>query len=250
MTTPTGRFVWFEYLSHDAQKAQGFFGEVFGWKTKGMPIPTGGEYAMIAVGDETIGGYPPAMPGQPAHAHWISHLQVADARATAEKIKSLGGKVLSPPNDMGLGTHAIVADPLGGVFALWQPAKADGTGDFRGKPGTFCWNELFTEDPAKSVAFYQAIGGFEVKAQEMPGMGTYHVLESDGKPRAGILKSPMPGIPQSWMPYVQVESADATHDKAKRLGADVKVPPMDVPGVGRFAIVTDSQGAAIGILQP
>jgi predicted enzyme related to lactoylglutathione lyase len=251
-TIPTGRFVWFEHISGDAAKAQGFFGELFGWTKQSMPMPQGGAYTMIAVGTDSIGGYPPAMPGQPApaHAHWISHLQVADAKASAKQVESLGGKVLSAPLDMGMGTHALVADPLGGVFALWQPAKAEGTGDYKGQTGTFCWNELYTEDPARSAAFYAAIAGFEIEQQEMPGMGTYHVLKSDGKPRAGVVKSPMPGVPQSWLPYVQVTNADATHDKAKRLGGSAKLPPTDIPTVGRFAILADPVGAAIGILQP
>ncbi len=64
------------------------------------------------------------------------------------------------------------------------------------------------------------------------------------------MKSPMPGIPQHWMPYVQVASADQSTERAKRLGADIKVPPNSVPGVGRLAVFTDPLGASIGILQP
>ena len=249
-TIPTGRFVWFEYLAPDTTKAKGFYGEVFGWTTQGMPIPGGGQYDMIAVAGETIGGYPPHPAGAPPKAHWLSHLQVADARATIEQIKSLGGTVKMQPVDMGMGTYAVAADPLGAVFALWQPAKAEGTGDFRGKPGTFCWNELLSPDPDRSVAFYQAIGGFGVDRQEMPGMGTYNVLTFDGKPRAGITKPAMPGVPTVWLPYIQVANADATVAKATKLGGGTKVPPVDVPNVGRIAILTDSLDAAIGLLQP
>jgi predicted enzyme related to lactoylglutathione lyase len=83
----------------------------------------------------------------------------------------------------------------------------------------------------------------------MPGMGSYYVLESGGKPRAGILAPPMPQAPHAWLPYVAVANADATSEKAKRLGATTLVPPTSVPGVGRFTIVADPQGAAIGILQ-
>jgi predicted enzyme related to lactoylglutathione lyase len=252
-TIPTGRFVWFEYISKDPKKAQAFFGETFNWKTQNMPA-TGGassDYTLIAVDGDSIGGYPPFMEGMPANAHWISHLQVADAHAIAAKVKSSGGKVLKDPVKMGdMGTWAVVADPLGGALALWQPGKVEGTGDFKGKNGTWCWNELMTENPEKSVAFYKAIGGFEVEAQDMGPMGTYHVLKSDGKPRAGIMKTPKPGIPQSWLPYVQVASADQTADKAKRNGATVMQPPTDIPNVGRFAVFTDPLGAALGILQP
>jgi len=252
-TIPTGRFVWFEYLSgsKDPAKAQGFFGELFNWRTQAMPVPGGGSYTMIAAGSDTIGGYPPAemLKNAPPHAHWLSHLQVADTNAIVAKVKSLGGRVLSEPHTMEMGTHTIVADPLGGAFALWQPAKAEGGGDWRGVDNQFCWNELFTEDPAKSVAFYKAIGGFEEEKLEMGPM-TYHILKSDGKPRAGVTKPMMPGVPQSWLPYVQVANVDATHDKANKLGASIKVPPTDIPNVGRFSILADPLGASLGILQP
>jgi predicted enzyme related to lactoylglutathione lyase len=252
-TIPTGRFVWFEYYSTEQSKAQAFFGEIFNWKTQDMPAPTmpGGKYAMIAVDNVTIGGYVPTPEGAPKNAHWIAHLQVADANAIAAKVKSAGGKVRKGPEKMGdFGTWAIVADPFDGTFALWQPGKAEGTGDYAGKVGTFCWNELSTEQPDKSVAFYRQIAGFEEERQDMGAMGTYHVLKSDGKPRAGVMKTPKPGVPQMWLPYVQVASADQTADKAKRLGAQIVAPPNDIPNVGRFAIFLDPLGAALGILQP
>jgi predicted enzyme related to lactoylglutathione lyase len=248
-TIPTGRFVWFEYLTPEPAKAQGFFGELYGWTKKEMPTPTGGTYTMFAAGDDTIGGYPPRMPGMPPHSHWLSHLQVTDARATVAKIKSLGGSIKLEPVDMGMGTYAVVADPHGAVFALWQPAKAEGTGDFRGKPGAFVWNELSTPDPEKASAFYAAIGGFTVEKMDMGPGGTYYLLNADGKGRAGMMKQ-SEGQPIAWLPYVQVASADTTSAKATKLGAKTIVPPTDIPNVGRFSIFLDSLGAANAILEP
>ena len=252
MTFPSGRFVWFEYLSKDLSKAQGFFGELFNWKTQAMPAPSlpGGQYVMFKAGEHTIGGYLPTPDGAPPHAHWISHLQVENAEASAAKVKAAGGTLPKAVTKMGdMGTYAIAKDPLGGVFALWQPAKAEAS-EYRGVAGTFCWNELYTDSPEKSVAFYEAIGGFKDVPMEMGPMGTYHVLNSAEKGRAGIMKSPMAGIPQHWMPYVQVANTDETLEKAKKLGADVKVPATTAPNVGRFAVFLDPQGASIGILQP
>lgn len=248
---PTGRFVWFEYASKDAKKGQGFYGELFGWKTKEMeggPAP----YTMIAVGDDTIGGYWPAPPeGAPQHAHWISHLQVEDAKATAAKVKSLGGSVKMEAMKVGdSGTFAVVADPTGAVFSLWQPEKHEGSADFKGKPGTWVWNELQTNDADKAVAFYKALAGFTEEKMDMGPMGTYHVLNFEGKGRAGVMKSPMAEIPPNWLPYVQVEDTDKTAERAKKLGGTITVPPTDIPDVGRFAVITDNQGGVIGILKP
>lgn len=252
MSFPSGRFVWFEYVAGDLARAQAFFGEVFNWKTQTMPAPglPGGVYTMIAAGEHMLGGYLETPAGAPPHAHWLAHLQVESAAATAAAITAAGGKVLKAPVAMGdLGTYAIVADPLGGAFALWQPAKPD-AGEYKGAASTFCWNELLTEDVARSLAFYQAVAGFTDAPMDMGPMGTYHVLESAGQGRAGIMKAPMPGIPQLWMPYVQVDDADQTLARAQRLGADVKQPCNDVPGVGRLAIFTDPLGCGVGILQP
>jgi predicted enzyme related to lactoylglutathione lyase len=81
-------------------------------------------------------------------------------------------------------------------------------------------------------------------------MGTYHLLTSDGKQRAGIMKPMKPGVPSMWLPYVQVASVDQTSAKAQKLGAQIFVPPTDIPNVGRFSVFADPLGAALGILQP
>jgi predicted enzyme related to lactoylglutathione lyase len=242
------KFVWFEYVSSDAPKAQGFYGELFGWGTKTMPLP-GGNYTAIAQGDATIGGYLPPSDGA-KQATWLTHLRVDNAKDAAQKAKSLGGKILVDAEKIGtVGTKAVVADPHGGVLALWQPTdpKEQSSPEANGR---FCWNELASKDAAASVAFYKALGGFQTDSMEMgPEMGTYHLLKTGDTMIAGIMKAPMAEAPHAWTPYVQVANADATADKAKRLGAHVIVPPTDVPNVGRFAIFADPQGAVIGVLQ-
>ena len=243
------KFVWFEYVTTDIQKAKGFFGELFGWTAQEMPKSELGGYTMIASGERTIGGYLATPEGAPKQAHWLSHLGVKSAAETAAQVQKLGGKLLKGPIKMGeFGTMAIVKDPHDGVLALWQPAKDEA------QPAptnnTFCWNELASSDPKASVAFYTAIGGFTNKAQDMGKMGTYNVLESDGQPRAGIMSKQMAEQPHAWLPYVQVASADKIAEKATKLGGSVIVPPTDVPNVGRFAVLLDNQGGALGILQP
>jgi uncharacterized protein len=249
MTIPTGRFVWFEYVSNDANKAQGFFGELFGWSTKSVPMPDG-TYAMIAAPDgKTIGGYAAIPQGAPPKASWLPFLQVASATDTAAKVKELGGTVMKQPFKVGdFATMAVVLDPHGAAFALWQPAKAEDTP--KPEVGHFAWKELPSKDPDASVQFYAQVGGFSSTKMEMPEMGTYHVLESDGQGRAGIMKQPMPDAPHAWVPYVQVANADQTAERAKRLGATLIVPPTQIPNVGRFAIFADPQGVPLGILQP
>ncbi|HSD88630.1 MAG TPA: VOC family protein [Kofleriaceae bacterium] len=247
-TLSTGKFVWFDYIAQDQAKALAFYGELFGWKTQEIPVG-GGSYTMFLINDQGIGGFMKTPAGAPPEAHWISHLGVTDAKAAADQVKTLGGRVLKSPEKMGdYGTMGIVADPLGGAFAVWQPGKADNDGDYKGIPGTWCWNELYTADPDRSVAFYSQLGGFTEDKMPMPN-GIYHVLNGGGQPRAGVTTPPRP-MPQQWMPYVQVASVDQSVEKAKRLGGTIHVPGDDVPGVGRLAILSDSQGAMLGLLQP
>jgi predicted enzyme related to lactoylglutathione lyase len=239
-------FCWFEYVG-DVAKAKAFFGEVFNWGTKAMPIPGGHEYTMIALGDDTQGGYLP--PSVLPRAGWLSHLLVDDARATAKKIVAAGGKIVKEPVDMGVGTYVLAADPEGGHFCLWQPQKPE-AGEYKNKVGAFVWNELYAKDPEASVKFYSSFTDLVDKPMDMGPGGVYHVLESDGKGRGGVMRLPMPEAPHMWVPYVQVADVDATVAKAKRLGADVKMDANDIPNVGRIALFLDPQHVPIGVLKP
>jgi uncharacterized protein len=241
------RFVWFTYLTTDASKAHGFFGELFHWGMRSVPMGPGREVAMITVGERTIGSYdaPPA-----SGARWLPYLGVRDLAAATRQVTALGGTVVAPASKVGeFGTETQVADPLGGALALWQSADLDAP-----EPApavhTFCWNELFTADPERSLAFYQGVGGFDHEVMPSLAGGTaYHLLKSGGSPRAGLMKRMHDGMPQAWIPYVAVASADQTAARAQKLGATVHVPPSDIPNVGRFSIFADPQGASLGILQ-
>jgi predicted enzyme related to lactoylglutathione lyase len=244
-----GKFVWFDYVAPDTAKAAGFYGELFNWKTREIPFGGGVNYTMLSVGDDGIGGILKTPPGAPEMGHWLGHLSVEDIDASVKQITSLGGKVLRAPAKQGeFGTMAIVADPLEGAFVLWQPTKPQSNGDFKGEPNYWVWNELYTQEPEKSVEFYSKIGGY-TEDKMMMKEGAYHILNRDGKGRAGVMKPPMP-MPQAWMPYVQVAHVDQTIAKATQLGANVHVAGEDIPGIGRIGIFSDPQGGMLGVLQP
>jgi uncharacterized protein len=244
--TLQGKFVWFELVTRDAKKAQTFYGEVFGWKVQAFPM--GPEtYEMIAVADDTIGGY--TKPDDGAPAHWTSYLSVTDVDAALERVKKAGGKVLGAAFDVPtIGRMAKIADPTGATLHLYTGLN----GDTESPPrvSTWVWNELTSQDPAKAVAFYEKVAGYTTKGMDMGPAGTYHLLQTGETSRAGVFKAPDPNIPSAWVPYVQVDNADATVARVTRNGGKVLMPADDVPGVGRFAVFADPQGAAFGILQP
>ena len=248
MSYTPGRFVWFEHLSNDIPKARQFYEKLFGWNTETMPMSSGDPYAMIHNGEAAIGGYAQAPAGSPPQ--WMSYLSVSDVDSAYKAALAAGAKSLVAPMDYGsAGRSATIADPTGGVFSLWRGAAGDPPEVETTPPGGFIWDELATQDEKMALAFYEKVFGFTQDEMDM-GEGTYYVLKQGEKGRAGLYKAMQPEMPTMWMPYVAVDDCDAQADKAKSLGATVTVPPTDIPGIGRFAMFVDPQGASIAILKP
>jgi len=118
----------------------------------------------------------------------------------------------------------------------------------RPKHGTFCWNELITTDTDKAGNFYSTLLGWE-KAT-MPGGMPYTLFKADGKDAGGMMaRMPEMGdVPPHWMAYITVDDVDASAKQVEELGGKVLCPPNDIPGVGRFTIIADPIGAAVGLI--
>ena len=118
--------------------------------------------------------------------------------------------------------------------------------------GRFIWYELITSDAEGAKAFYSSVVGWTPKDMPMPGM-TYTLLNVGDRGMAGLMAFPphLPdGVPPNWTGYVAVDDCDASAEKAKALGGSVMREPMDIPGVGRFAIIADPAGAVLAIMKP
>ena len=117
-------------------------------------------------------------------------------------------------------------------------------------PGSFCWVELGTTDSKAAKTFYTGLFGWEPDDMPMGPDQVYTMLKIGDKPVGALYqldKSMLEmGIPPHWMLYVAVASAA----KATQLGGSLKMPPSDIPNVGRFAIVADRQGATFSLFQP
>ncbi|MDP3962032.1 MAG: VOC family protein [Pseudorhodobacter sp.] len=115
--------------------------------------------------------------------------------------------------------------------------------------GTPCWYELTTYDPDGAQAFYAAVLGWQVSDAGMPGMD-YRLASVGGDMVAGLWLPESPGMPTFWMIYFTAADCDAAVAAVKAAGGTVHKAPADIPGTGRFAVVTDPQGAVFGLLQP
>ncbi|MFQ5843386.1 MAG: VOC family protein [Planctomycetota bacterium] len=118
------------------------------------------------------------------------------------------------------------------------------------EPGTFCWNELGTRDVARAKRFYTALLGWEAEDVPMDQGGLYTLLKITGRDVGGAYEMEGPqfeGVPPHWMGYVSVADVDHGATKAKALGGTVIAEPMDIPSVGRMAVLQDPGGATFSI---
>ncbi len=116
--------------------------------------------------------------------------------------------------------------------------------------GRFCWHELMTRDSQAAQAFYTAVVGWETSEGPFVPGGRYCILNAGGVPAGGLMPLPQEGLSPAWTGYVAVDDVDESAALAQRLGATIHVPGTDIPNVGRFAVLSDPQGASIALFKP
>lgn len=239
-----GQFVWYDLSTIDNASAIRFYGELLGWTTEEW---TGGAmpYVLWKAGDTQFGGIMPLADEAKAMGtppNWMGYVSVDDVDRAVEKSKANGGTTYLPGTDIpGTGRFAVVADPAGGVIALFKSASG---GDSAKLPVAWC--ELASTDPDASFRWLQAMFGWKkTDSMEMPGGGTYHMLAGAGDAFAGLSPSAM-GM-TAWAFYFACMDCRGTHAKALTLGARELYAPMQVPGGGWASLLTDPQGAAFGL---
>ncbi len=250
-----GMFCWVELATSDQAAAKNFYTSLFGWTADDSPMGPGGFYTMFRLGGKDIGGGYTLMPEQIAmHVppNWLVYMAVENADDAAEKAKALGGKVLAGPMDvMEHGRMAVISDPTGAVFAVWQAKQNPGMGAV-GTEGAFSWADLSSPDPTKAAQFYSSLFGWQMeKGENDPDGGYLHI--KNGEHYIGGVQSlahRQPDVPPHWLIYFHASDCDASSNKAKSLGANVCFGPLTMENVGRFSIVADPQGAYFSLFQP
>lgn len=251
-----GTFCWPELSTTNVKAAQAFYGDLLNWRPNEMPTPMG-SYIIFNSGERQAAGLCAQHEEQRKHGvppHWLSYVSVANTDATTAKAKELGGQILMGPFDvMEEGRMAVILDPAGAAFALWQAKNAKG-GPAYGEPGALCWTELATKNAKVAESFYTRLFGWTAQPPSDPAMPYFEwVLE--GHHFGGMMEiSEQWGpawkeIPSHWMVYFMVEDVDERTARAQAMGATVRVPPRDIPKVGRFAVLADPQGAAFSLFQ-
>lgn len=248
-----GLFCWAELGTTDAQAAKTYYTSLFGWQPNDLPLGPDNFYTMLQLGGKEIGAMyqlDEATRQMGVSPHWLLYIAVASADESAARAKTLGGKAMKEPFDVfDAGRMAVIQDPTGGVFALWQANRSIGA-RVTGELHTMCWSELATRDRSKALEFYTKLFGWSPKAGE-PGTADYTEIFNQGQAIGGMMQmdAKWGDVPSHWMPYFAVANCDSSAAKSKSLGGSAHVPPTDIPNVGRFAVLADPQGAVFAIVQ-
>jgi len=244
-----GTFSWIDCATTDAKKAKSFYGELFGWTFEDMPAGPDMTYSMATLRGKWVaaiyemGGEERKM----VPPHWNVYATVANVDESAQKVPSLGGKIIAPPFDvLDVGRQAVIADATGAVLCLWQPKKHIGA-QIVGEPGALCWTELETRDTEAAETFYAGLFGWKAKRST-----DYTEWQQGGDSFGGMRKigPEMGQVPPHWLAYVMVKDCSASTALAQKAGAKILVPAMHIEKVGRFSVLADPTGATFALYEP
>lgn len=248
----TGAFSWIELTTTDQNAAKTFYSSLFGWTFMDFPMGPDDLYTMFALRGRTSAAVYTMRDDEKAMhipPHWNLYITVESADATAKRAGELGGKVLAPAFDVSEhGRSAVIQDPAGAVFMLWQPKGHQGIA-IKDEPGSFCWADLNTPDPKAAGDFYSKLFGWEIEAAQ-DASGYLHIKNA-GDYIGGIppREHQNPNAPPHWMIYLQVANCDESTAKAKELGAKVYMGPMTMEKVGKITVLADPQGAVSALFE-
>jgi predicted enzyme related to lactoylglutathione lyase len=242
-----GTFSWTDLSTTDQEGAKRFYGELFGWAADDQPVGDDVVYSMMNLGGKPVAGISAQNEMQRqagAPPAWNSYVTVESADAAADRATKLGATVVAPPFDvMDVGRMAVIQDPQGAFFMVWEPKLHIGA-SIVNTNGALSWNELATTDLDASAEFYKELFGWQ--ADLLEGMPfPYRVIQNEGAGNGGMRASG-DNEPTYWLVYFGTDDIDASLAKAVELGGTKLMGPMDI-SMGMIGVVTDPQGAVFAL---
>lgn len=257
-----GKIVWHDLLTHDAEAAQEFYGELFGWSFESSSEAPGRYWdikhegrviaSMLAVGRDEVDS-----------PLWLVSASVADVDSAASRAGGLGATITVEPSELpNRGRYAVVEDLQGAFLVLLRSSSGDPPDGGEVASGAWLWSELWTTDTAAAVSFYEGLLGYRsegvaarladapddassesVVGEESPVV--FYAMYRGDSVRAGIHQLPSDAV-SHWLPYVAVRGVSGMAARAAELGGKVLLPPEAVLN-GEAAILVDPTGAPFGI---
>jgi predicted enzyme related to lactoylglutathione lyase len=248
---PDGIFSWIDLTTTDIAAAHAFYSALFGWQVDETPIgDSGGFYTNFRLDGYTVAGggqMQPEMMAAGAPSVWVSYVNHSDIDAVAARAEAAGGVVFLPPMDvLDVGRMALIQDPTGAAFGVWQPRTHIGA-QVVNQPNSFVWNELQTGDRERARAFYQSVFGWTDRLDDT-GYVTWH--DGDRVHCGAIQMDPSWGeVPPHWLVYFLVDDVDAAAERAVELGGTLHHGPSAAGDLGRLAVLSDPQGALFAVIK-
>jgi uncharacterized protein len=244
---------WIDLGSPDPALAAAFYGALLGWEMESTGAAQG-EYGKLMLGGRTVAGVGPLI-DEDAPSSWTVYFHTADASATAKAVRTAGGTVRVAPMDiLSAGRTAGFTDPQGAPFAVWQPRERVGL-ELVAVPGSLCWTELHTPDPAAARDFYHDVFGWTARPIPFAGTTCTMLAAPETGPEAavgGIVplfpEQVTAGLTPHWLPYFEVPDCDAAAELAVELGGRILRAPSTDRAVGRSAQLADPSGAIFAVI--
>lgn len=253
----TGNFCWVDFAALDTETAKAFYQQVFGWQYTETPMPCGGTYTMISTADGGgVGGLFPMsdeMKNAGVPPHISNYVAVDNVDESVSKARNLGAVVKAEPFDIfDYGRMAVLLDPAGAAFALWQSKPKDCEGAMAGREsqGMFCWQELVTVNVEQAADFYTNLFGWDYAAMDMEE-GSYTIIKNRGEEIGGMMILPpeMKNIPPHWNTYFTVTNIEEAVTVVKNNGGNVMMGPQSIPEAGQFALCNAPDGTVFCLFQ-
>jgi predicted enzyme related to lactoylglutathione lyase len=252
-----GSFCWFELATTDQQDAKDFYTNLFGWEFNDTPIGPSETYTTFLIENRAVAAaytMRDEQRQQDMPPMWLPYISVASADESAEAAARAGGTVKAPPFDvMDLGRMAVISDPTGATFALWQAKSNPGTG-IKHANGTVVWADLNTSDPARAAEFYRTLFGWQIlagKDKGPAGPDDYGHIVNGEEFIGGVLPhgAHPAGVPPHWLIYFGVPDCDGAVAETIGEHGRVLVNVKTMEGTRKYAVLTDPQGAAFAVVQ-
>jgi predicted enzyme related to lactoylglutathione lyase len=245
---PLGAPTWIDLSSSDVDRAQQFYGTVFGWTFESAGPDYGG-YITAAKDGHPVAGLMRNDPQWQSPDGWTTYFHTADVNATVAKATAAGATTCVEPMEVrDKGWMAMATDPAGAFFGLWQPTGHQGF-EVVGEAGAPVWFELTTRDFTKAVDFYGDLLDWQIEWVSDTDEFRYLTALFDGEQQLGVMdgSSFLPeGVPSYWAFYLGAEDVDKTLELITDNGAKVLRPANDTP-YGRLAQVADPTGAVFNL---
>ncbi len=235
-----GHIVWHDLVTPDLTKSQAFYGAVFDWQFQ----PVNDSYVFVSNQGQTIAGFAELDNNQNS-SHWLALVSVNNVENVIKQTRQSGGEVLVANTTIeGRGNIAVLSDPQGAVFSVIDTSNGDP--NLNTADNSWIWQEVWSDDPKASQAFYQSL--YSYNAAEKNVFGTnYSYIEVNNSPAIGFVKKPDDGIGNTWVNYIKVADVDATLLKVTAAGGLVLMAPSEKVRNGTVAIIRDPSGAGLVI---